>query len=183
MQHLPKDDLRKLFELYDTDHNNKVSFEEYVLTVVVLMDGTLDEKLTRTHNNPSIFPLSLKPFFYSYLQFVWYQSWRNYHSARISSRCEAFCPGWYRAWSRTLHSENLCEGTFLISIFIELPCHCFCGSAIRMVMARSPLKNSAIFWRPIANPLRRFVEFSPLASEMTDECVAREARCFQPLIL
>jgi hypothetical protein len=48
MQHLPRDDLRKLFDLYDVDHNNKVSFEEYVLTVVVLMDGTVDEKLTRT---------------------------------------------------------------------------------------------------------------------------------------
>jgi len=51
MQHLPKDDLRKLFDLYDTDHNNKVSFEEYVLTVVVLMDGSLDEKLTLIYNS------------------------------------------------------------------------------------------------------------------------------------
>jgi len=47
MQHLPPADLKNLFELYDVDHNNKVSFDEYVLTVVVLMDGSLDEKLSR----------------------------------------------------------------------------------------------------------------------------------------
>jgi len=48
MQHLPPSDLQCLFELYDVDHNNKVSFDEYVLTVVILMDGTLNEKLSCT---------------------------------------------------------------------------------------------------------------------------------------
>jgi len=50
MQHLPRQDLRALFEMYDLNHNNKVSFEEYVTTVVVLMDGTLDEKLSLIFN-------------------------------------------------------------------------------------------------------------------------------------
>jgi len=50
MQHLPKQDLRALFEMYDLNHNSKVSFDEYVATVVVLMDGSLDEKLSLIFN-------------------------------------------------------------------------------------------------------------------------------------
>lgn len=66
MQHLPKEDLKTLFELYDIDHNNKISFEEYVLTVVVLMDGSLDEKLTRA---PRLGTKVILKFKSSYLQF------------------------------------------------------------------------------------------------------------------
>jgi len=51
MQHLPKQDLRALFEMYDLDHNDKVSFDEYVVTVVILMDGKLEEKLSLIFNS------------------------------------------------------------------------------------------------------------------------------------
>lgn len=46
-KHLDSNDLEALFHLYDLDHNQMVSFDEYLVSVVVLMDGTLDEKILR----------------------------------------------------------------------------------------------------------------------------------------
>jgi len=50
MQSLPSDELKALFNLYDIDHNGKISWKEYVCTVVLIMHGNLDEKLTLLFN-------------------------------------------------------------------------------------------------------------------------------------
>jgi len=50
MQSLPSTELKALFNLYDIDHNGKISWKEYVCTVVLIMHGSLDEKLTLLFN-------------------------------------------------------------------------------------------------------------------------------------
>lgn len=37
--------MKALFELYDINHNNLISWKEYVCTVVLVMNGTVEEKL------------------------------------------------------------------------------------------------------------------------------------------
>jgi len=44
------EDLKALFDLYDINHNNEISWKEYVCTVVLIMNGTSDEKLTLLFN-------------------------------------------------------------------------------------------------------------------------------------
>eukprot|EP01123_Difflugia_compressa_P011004 TRINITY_DN419_c0_g2_i3.p1 TRINITY_DN419_c0_g2~~TRINITY_DN419_c0_g2_i3.p1 ORF type:complete len:174 (+),score=29.87 TRINITY_DN419_c0_g2_i3:46-567(+) len=50
MQQLPSDDLNALFTLYDINHNGRISWKEYVCTVVLIMNGTLEEKLDLLFN-------------------------------------------------------------------------------------------------------------------------------------
>jgi len=50
MQSLPSNELQALFTLYDINHNGKISWKEYVCTVVLIMNGTLEEKLDLLFN-------------------------------------------------------------------------------------------------------------------------------------
>jgi Ca2+-binding EF-hand superfamily protein len=50
MQSLPTNELRALFDLYDINHNGKISWKEYICTVVLIMHGSLEEKLTLLFN-------------------------------------------------------------------------------------------------------------------------------------
>uniref|UniRef100_A0A6B2LLR1 EF-hand domain-containing protein n=1 Tax=Arcella intermedia TaxID=1963864 RepID=A0A6B2LLR1_9EUKA len=50
MQNLPEAEIESLFKLYDINHNGKISWKEYVCTVVLIMNGTLEEKLELLFN-------------------------------------------------------------------------------------------------------------------------------------